>query len=159
MYYLILRTPPDIHNSEYTAHLIEHLELAVQADTSEYFNIQQYDGTSYSYYSTYTIDTTDGKIVDTFLTQLTSPIQSTYLAREKKRIQEELTDPDYAKKVVEAVGKIWYNETYRYARPTRASLAEIQSYHREYYTRENISIYTKGDIITTDIYDSDLLDI
>ena len=159
IYYLILRTPPDIHNSEYTAHLIEHLELALHANTSEYFNIQQYDGTSYSYYSTYTVDTTDGKIVDTFLNQLTSPIQSTYLARKKKRIREELADPDYAKKVVEAVGKIWYSKTYRYARPTRASIEEIQYYHREHYTRKNISVYTKSDMITTDIYDDEFYNI
>lgn len=156
MYYIILRTPPDIYNSEYTAHLIEHLELAVQADISEYFNIQQYDGTSYSYYSTYTIDTTDREKVNIFIEKLILPIQSTYLTREKKRIREELADPDYSKKIVEAVGKIWYGETYRYARPTRSSLTEIQSYHSQYYTRENISVYTKSNIITTDIYDPGL---
>ncbi len=159
MYYLILRTPPDIYNSEYTAHLIEHLELAVQADTSEYFNIQQYDGISYSYYSTYTIDTIDREKVDRFLNQLTSQVQEIYLTREKKRIREELADPDYAKKVVEAIGKIWYGETYRYARTIQSSLAEIQSYHIQYYTRENISIYTKRDIVTTDIYGTELRDI
>jgi predicted Zn-dependent peptidase len=159
MYYLILRTPPDVHNSEYIAHLIEHLELAAPRDARGYFDIQQYDGTSYSYYSTYTIDTIDRTKVDRFVNQLTSRVQSTYLTREKKRIREELTDPDYAKKVVEAIGKIWYGSSYRYARPTRASIEEIQSYHREHYTRKNISVYTKSDMITTDIYDDEFYNI
>jgi hypothetical protein len=156
MYYLILHTPPDLHNSEYSAHLIEHIKLAVPKNIELYFPRKRYDGTSYSYYSTYMLDIQDRKEVDEFVEELIIPISWIYLAREQKRIREELSEREYSKKVVESVGRIWYGKNYRYARTTQVNLMQVQSYHTQYYTRDHIHIYSKNDIITTDDYNTEL---
>lgn len=158
MYYLILNTPPDSYNSEYTAHLIEHIKLAY-SEPIGYFDIQKYDGTSYSYYSTYTIDTPDSNLVSNFIKYLISPISSKNITQEKKRIREELEDREYSKKVVASIGKIFYGQDYRYAKSTPASLVDIQRFHAQYYTKDNIRVFSKKEIITRDIYNPNITDI
>lgn len=158
MFYIILKTPPDSHNSEYTAHLIEHIKLSY-ADPIEYFDIQKYDGTSYSYYSTYTIDTLDSNQVSKFVDHLISPIKSDRITQEKKRIREELEVREYSKKVVERVGKIFYGQDYHYARSTILSLREMRAYHAQYYTRDAISIFSQKDLVTRDQYHNGVIAI
>ncbi len=158
MYYLILHTPPDTYNSEYTAHLIEHIKLAY-SEPIGFFAMQKYDGTSYSYYSTYTIDTPDTDIVWKFIEHLISPIKSEKIIQERKRIREELEEREYSKKVVETMGKIFYSQEYRYARSTRASLMDLQSYHAQYYTKDSIRVFSKKDIITKNLSSRDISNI
>ncbi len=158
MHYLILNTPPDRYNSEYTAHLIEHIKLTYSEPIS-YFDIQKYDGTSYSYYSTYTIDTDDSNLVSKFVEYLTSPITREHITQEKKRIREELEEREYSKKVVECMGKIFYGLEYRYARSTPASLIDIQTYHAQFYTKDSIRVFSKKEIVTKNFSNRDISNI
>lgn len=124
-----------------------------------YFAMQKYNGTSYSYYSTYTIDTNDLTLVSKFIEYLIYPITSKYIKREKNRIREELEDREYSKKVVENIGRRFYGKEYSYARSTRAYFKEIQIYHSKYYTKNNIWIFTKKDLVTKNVYNRATLNI
>lgn len=87
------------------------------------------------------------------------PITYKHITQEKKRIREELEEREYSKKVVESMGKIFYGQGYRYARSTPASLADIQSYHAQYYTKDSIRVFSKKDIVTKNISSRDISNI
>ena len=89
---IIIPTPPDIKNSEYSAHIIEHEKLSVFHSNENAFLWNDIHGYTYTTYTEYHLPTDQKKFQEKFINHLLSPLDKNVFKKEKLRIEDELSD-------------------------------------------------------------------
>lgn len=143
MQHIVLHTPSDDRNSNFSAHLIEHIKVHDDTVIHGYFDKQKYNGESYATHSTYTLQSDDNATLQQFIEHLLSPIDPKKYSYEKKVIRDEFSYQNIHQRLTEKVGQYFHGPTYRYTHVTKSSLQSIQEYHQKYYTRQNIRVLGK----------------
>ncbi|MBB1554306.1 hypothetical protein HG442_002745 [Candidatus Gracilibacteria bacterium] len=137
---IIIPTPPDIKNSEYSAHIIEHEKLSVFHSNENAFLWNDIHGYTYTTYTEYHLPTDQKKFQEKFINHLLSPLDKNVFAKEKLRIKEELSDKGFYKKAIEFFGQKYFDTKYSYGNVKKISFEECEKYHQKYYTKGNILI-------------------
>ena len=89
---IIIPTPPDIKNSEYSAHIIEHEKLSVFHPNENAFLWNNVNGYTYTTYTEYHLPINHKNFQKKFINHLLSPLNQNVFEKEKLRIKEELSD-------------------------------------------------------------------
>ncbi len=143
MQHIILSTPPDKENSNFSAHIIEHIKLHDDMMMPGYFEKLKFRGNTYADYTIYTIESDNPEVLSQFIELLVTPIDRQVYFYEKKVIHDEVSYRSIHKQIIEKVGKYFRGQSYKYTRMTRSTLESINEYHQKYYTIQNIKILTE----------------
>ena len=137
---IIIPTPPDIKNSEYSAHIIEHEKLSVFHPNENAFLWNNVNGYTYTTYTEYHLPINHKNFQKKFINHLLSPLDQNVFEKEKLRIKEELSDKWFYKKAIEFFGQKYFDTKYSYGNVEKIPFEECEKYHQKYYTKENILI-------------------
>ena len=91
MIFIIFKTFPDKFNSEYSAHLLEHIALSTE-NVEDFFDLQKYKWFTYTYYSYFELNTQKKEDLEKFFKKLNLKIKKEIFLKEKARIKDELSE-------------------------------------------------------------------
>lgn len=141
---IVIPTPPDEKNSEYSAHLIEHEKLSLFHENADIFLWNNIRGHIYTTHTEYHFPADNPTLQKDFIEHLLSPLNKNVTQKEKIRLREEVKMQGFYQKAIEHFGKKYFDEKYSYGKSHNISFEKIQKYHAKNYFRKNILILDKN---------------
>lgn len=135
--YVFIKTPL-YKNSKYLPHLVEHCILTNNQQYSEYISTM-YDNRWVTFCG-YTKFYIPSQSKDTILQKLQNPITRETIEQERKIIKDELSYTSNTYDIFEKIGKKLYGKTFKNNDVSKVTYTEIKTYHKKWYTSENIII-------------------
>jgi hypothetical protein len=142
MFHIFVHTPLD-KNSEYIAHLIEHCMFSGIDSPKKYYEQEDAWGTSYTYYTSYTLKTDSDEELQAFLRKLRSDIPNSIIAYETKVLRDECSSRPYFKRLLDAIGKVKYGPKFAYCSPKKYSYSAVHEYHATWYKQGKMVVIEK----------------
>jgi predicted Zn-dependent peptidase len=103
MYHIFVKTPL-YKNSNFVPHLVEHCMLPKVTNPKEYFEISNFFGNNYTYYSDFTLKTDKEDVLNNFLNKiLTETIDEKRINYERKVIKSEISKLSFRKQVINKI--------------------------------------------------------
>lgn len=89
---IIVSTPSDEKNSEYSAHIVEHTKLSLFYPDKNAFLWKNIHGYTYTTHTEYHLPANQKNFQKKFINHLLSPLDKNIFEKEKVRIQDKLSD-------------------------------------------------------------------
>jgi predicted Zn-dependent peptidase len=103
MYHIFVKTPL-YKNSNFVPHLVEHCMLPKVTNPKEYFEISNFFGNNYTYYSDFILETDKEEVLNNFLDKiLMETIDEKNIKYERKVIKSEVVEFKFRKQLINKI--------------------------------------------------------
>lgn len=153
MIFIIFKTFPDKFNSEYSAHLLEHIALSTE-NVEDFFDLQKYKWFTYTYYSYFELNTQKKEDLEKFFKKLNLKIKKEIFLKEKARIKDELSEENLQKEIIGKIWKYFFWKNYSYGKTKNLNLEDLENYKENYF--KNALIYDEKNVKSLKNFDKNL---